>query len=261
MSFPTIIKMDEIQREIFKILLSNENKKFNQYQLYNKFLENLDTKSKCIDSKFKVLFITAIQSLPVTYDDVCVTVDTDDNKRIYSIYYKSDNSIPIEDEDIPEELDETNDSLPTYDIVNEYRVKTGDIKYIDPISGNTLAHDLINCESSELLDKLIHTYEINLLRKNINGKSAIRHIKYGDQKTLNLLLEETFSKIQNLENKITKLENKIIKLENKESIFSTILKFIKYLLMFYFAVQFYRFYKFYNLSEWRWHSPRRNITT
>jgi polyhydroxyalkanoate synthesis regulator phasin len=252
MSYP-ILEIDAIQRDIYKILLSNENKKFNQYQLYNKFFEIVDTKNKPINAKFKVSFITAIQSLPVTYDDVYVTVDTDDNKKIYSIYYKTSNDI-TDEEDISE-VDLMNDSLPTYNIVNEYRVKMGDIDYIDPISGNTLAHDLINCESSELLDQLIHTHKINLLCKNINGKSAIRYIKYGDQKILNLLLEETFSKIQNLENNITRLETKIIKLENKESrndnnLIGTILKFIKYLLIFYFAVQFYRFYKFYNLYKY-----------
>lgn len=209
------ITIENIQIEIYKILLINANHQVNQFQLYGKVIDNLGFDSKFVDNRFKSVFILAIQQLPSTYDDISVSCVYVNNSKVYNVLYESDDT---DDEyTTPVDIDENIDLL-TDNEKNEYRIKNNEnINYIDPITGSSIVHELIIAENSLLLNELINRQKIDLLYKDGEQKTPLNYIKYNDQKMINLLLEHAFLQISKLEDNNNKLENRIKKLEKENN--------------------------------------------
>jgi hypothetical protein len=196
------ILVDDIKKSIYKFLIINENQQFNQFQIYQHTLFELDIDPKSIEKKFKINFIMTIQQLPSTYNDIYVKCNIVNNNKIYTAVYTTDNNVKDNDE-----IQENND-LPQVSEINQYRYENDDIYYIDPITGNTIFHDVILSEDNKTLDKLLKYTNINYLHENIEKDTPIRYIKYGDQKTVNILLELALKEIKELNIKVKKLEQK-----------------------------------------------------
>lgn len=198
------ISIDDIKKELYKVLIINENNILNQYQLYEKVIDYFDIKSTFVDNKFKLNFIISLQELPTTYNDIYVTCDIKNKKKLYNAIYKCSESL----EEINNiEIEENHNLLSDTEILQEL-VNNDDLNYIDMISGNNIIHDSIITENNLILSLLLDS-DINsnkLLSKNNFNKSPISYIKSGNQQITNTILEHALKNIKNLENKLNTIE-------------------------------------------------------
>ena len=198
------ISIDDIKKELYKVLIINENNILNQYQLYEKIIDYFDIKSTFVDNKFKLNFIISLQQLPTTYDDIYVTCNIKNNKKTYNAIYKCSESL----EEINNiEIEENHNLLSDTEILQEL-VNNDDLNYIDMISGNNIIHDSIITENNLILSLLLDS-DINsnkLLSKNNFNKSPISYIRSENQQITNTILEHALKNIKNLENKLNTIE-------------------------------------------------------
>jgi hypothetical protein len=171
------IPIDKIETDIMSVLYANMDKKFSQYTLFNKVLEDKydGQYSSQIHSNFKSRFLLVLRNLMSKYDDikvskengifwvVCLSVSETDKPIEFT---KWDN--PIKQ---PVQLD-TTDYAHMYNYVYDHNPNDF-INWSDPWDGNTIFHELVLTQNKTLLEKLLLQNQFNFLVKNTHGKTPL----------------------------------------------------------------------------------------
>jgi hypothetical protein len=212
----TDISHQDIENKLMTVLYANENKLFNQYELFDKIIDRFNLSSSYINPELKVKFLLVLRNLRYKYDDIIIS----NINNIYQIIYNSFDIYTIKQESI--NLDcklfsssQLNNYIIDNDLLNE-------LDYSDPMTGNTIYHDLIITSSYNQVKKLLDKKLFNFTITNYKNKTPLDMIKCLQMS--NIFISELMNhnltmtnKINLLENTITYLENTITYLENRIS--------------------------------------------
>jgi hypothetical protein len=216
---------DEIETKIMSILYANIDKKFSQFALFSKLINDKFTEfannNKPIHPSIKAKFLLVLRTLASRYDDIIVTkeentyyvvclTNKDELDKISNYteteefgkftnftnsvnsanFTNSTNSTNSANLANPTEKDLINyDDLLNYIIDNNL---SDDINYVDPFDGNTIFHDLVITSNIQKITKLIVDGKFDFFIKNKQNKTPI---ELGTNKTIeNYLISKMVDK-------------------------------------------------------------------
>lgn len=177
----TDFRMDTIRDQLTLILIANDMTVLSKIKLFELMVERIDNVNDDINIKEKYAII--FRSLPIYNPDIYF------HKSNNFIVYNPDinnelNKLIIDDSDIDVELynftddnynEDYNNKFIDKNKVNEYIVEnmSEELNYKDPITGNTIYHDIIKDKNFELIDKLIKRNKMSLYVENNNKETPL----------------------------------------------------------------------------------------
>lgn len=201
---------DEIETKLMIILCSSPNIVMNEFNLFNKLLDQYDYSDSGlynISSTFKAKYKLVLRNLNKNCDNVVIFKEF----QYFEIVFKQN----ISDKIIKE--DSSSNKVDTIGSTNEvcnYILNNSildELKYQDPSNGNTIFHDLVISESTELIKNLIDKKQMNWTILNNDGKSPLDLIS--NLPISSLLLNNLYIKILKLEENIISQNNEIASLQ------------------------------------------------
>ncbi len=209
-------KLDTIRDQILLILIANEKTYMSIQKLYNLMKERIDNSSNDINIKEKYIII--YRSLPKYNKEVkfCeninfIVYDPDIKKTVNIILPDNTKYTKIDDDDYDIDNDYFINKTKLYNyIIDNY---DEDIYYREPITGNTLYHDIIINNNEEIIDKLMKSNKLLLLIENNNNKTPLSLIN--DRKLYVKIIEYLYNQNIDLNNIIRQNELHIKTLNKK----------------------------------------------
>ena len=202
MSNLSVISINKIETDVMSVLYANINKKFTQYTLFNKLLEDKYDSDHTIfiHPDFTSKFLLVIRTQISKYDNIIV----EKKDRVYYIVCLSSkediNKISIyHAEYIPNPIiNEMYDMTYMFDYIcdndlDEY------MNWTDPFDGNSIFHELILYNNIKQTTKLIEKNRFNFEIKNNQNQTPIDLINSQEMK--NLFFAEFVKKIKLLTEK------------------------------------------------------------
>lgn len=195
------ISIDKIETDVMSVLYANMDKKFSQYTLFYKLLEDKYDGQyvNYIHPNFKSKFLLVVRTLMSKYDDIEV-------EKKHGVYYiictsskENIQEIPIYRESLENPIKlEMTDMANMYDYIydnnlNEY------MNLSDPFDGNSIFHELILYNNVKQTSKLIEENKFNFEIKNNQNQTPIDLINSQEMKSL--VIGEFFKKIKVLTEK------------------------------------------------------------
>lgn len=189
------ISIDEIETGVMSVLYSNIDKKFTQYTLFNKLLENkydgqyLNT----VHSNFKSKFLLVIRTIGSKYDDIMVEKK---DGICYIVCQSSkehvqENSLYMEYIAKPIEF-EKSDISNMYDYIYDNDLDEH-MNWTDPIDGNSIFHELVLNNNVRQVKKLLEENKFNF--EIVNNKNQTPIDLINSQSMSKLLVDEFAKKI------------------------------------------------------------------
>ena len=183
---------DDIETKIMSILYANIDKKFSQFALFSKLINDKFTEftNKPIHPTIKAKFLLVLRTLASRYDDIIVSKEN-------NIYYvvcltNKDELNKVSNYTDTEEFGQftnftnlansanlanpTEKDLINYDDLLNYIIDNNlseDINYVDPFDGNTIFHDLVITSNVQKITKLIVDGKFDFFVKNKQNKTPI----------------------------------------------------------------------------------------
>jgi hypothetical protein len=195
------ISIDKIDTDVMSVLYANIDKKFSQYTLFNKLLEDKyeGQYTNSIHPNFKSKFLLVIRTLMSKYDDIVV-------EKKDGLYYivclsskedKEEKPLYMEHISKPIQLG-VSDTADMYDYIydndlNEYMI------WSDPFDGNSIFHELVLNNNIKQTSRLIGENRFNFEIKNNQNQTPIDLIN--SQEMGNLIIKEFIKKIMVLTEK------------------------------------------------------------
>ena len=189
------ISIDKIETDIMSVLYANIDKKFTQYELFNKLLEDkyYGKYTNFVHPDFKSKFLLIIRTLMSKYDDIIVEKTSEnaynviclsskeniEDKPFYSGYIY--NPIKLEKPDISDMYDYIYENN-----LNEY------MNWSDPFDGNSIFHELIFFNNTTQTSRLIKENKFNFEIKNNLNQTPIDLIN--SQEMTNIVINEYVNK-------------------------------------------------------------------
>ena len=205
----TDISHQDIENKLMTVLFANENKLFNQYELFDKIIDRLNLSSFYINPELKVKFLLVLRNLRYKYDDIVITNIND----IYQIIYNSLEKCTINQESIT-----MNNNLLSSSQLNNYIIDNNllnELDYSDAMTGNTIYHDLIISSSYDQVKKLLDKKLFNFTITNYKNKTPLDMIKCLQMS--NIFISELINYNLSMKNRINLLENDTSYLVNQIS--------------------------------------------
>lgn len=195
------ISIDKIDTDVMSILYANIDKKFSQYTLFNKLLEDKyeGQYTNSIHPNFKSKFLLVIRTLMSKYDDIVVE-KKDGSYYIVCLSFKEDKEEkPLYMEQIakPNQLCEA-DISNMYDYIYDNNLEDC-MNWSVFSDGNSIFHELILHNNIKQTSRLIRENRFNFEIKNNQNQTPIDLIN--SQEMGNLIIEEFFIKIMVLSEK------------------------------------------------------------
>ena len=235
---------DDIETKIMSILYSNIDKKFNQFNLFDKLIKEKYTElyNSNINPIIKARFLLIIRKLVSRFDDIIVNKEN----NVYSVVCLSDkdqlpnvknfvqeqsvqsgqiNQLPKGVYTLSGHISEPNlvnpsapiDYIDLLDYIVENNL-TEDMNYVDPFDGNTIYHDLVITSNIQKISNMIDSGKFNYFVKNKQNQIPIDLCK--DPIISSLLLSGIIQKylddVKAFNEKIQILEKKVVKYESPE---------------------------------------------
>lgn len=199
------ISIDKIETDIMSVLYANIDKKFTQYTLFNKLLEDKyeGKYSMFVHPNFKSKFLLIIRTLMSKYDDIIVEKTTENMYNIVCLSSKEDkeekpfycekifsNPIHLEKKEIADMYDYIYDNN-----LHEY------MNWSDPFDGNSIFHELIFANNIKQTLRLIRENNFNFEIKNNKNQTPIDLINSPEMSNIiinefvkkNLILTEKYN--------------------------------------------------------------------
>jgi hypothetical protein len=198
------ISFDDIYIKIMLVLVANEGKIFNQYNLFDSVVNKYDLITVGVPKEFQFKYMLVLRQIMSKSDDVLLYKNND-------IYYVSYNK-PVELSFDNQIIDPHNSWIDKNEfnefIINNYE---DEIEYVDPENGNTIFHEVLAAQNSNLASKLIDNYYVDYGIKNIYNQTPIELIS--NLKINNLVLNDLNIRVKINEDINNKTENNIKELE------------------------------------------------
>lgn len=189
------ISIDKIETDIMSVLYANIDKKFSQYTLFNKILEDKynEQYTNSVHPNFKSKFLLIIRTLMSKYDDIVVEKTSENSYNIVCLSSKED---IVNKTFYPEYIDkpiqlEKKDISNMYDYIydnnlNEY------MNWSDPFDGNSIFHELIFANNTKQTLRLIRENIFNFEIKNNKNQTPFDLIN--SQEMSNMIINEFINK-------------------------------------------------------------------
>lgn len=198
------ISYDKIENDIMSILYANIDTIYTQHDLYNKLLKDKYEDSNYIDPSFKYKFLLILRNLRSKYDDVILNKEN----NFYSVYVKSNQeNVKSNQENVKLNNEQfTNivffndtDITEMYNYIYDNKL-TEHLKWIDPINGNSIYHELVLNGNINIINKLIDLDEFDYFVKN-NSEQTPFQLSMSIE-TKNVLIMGLLKKIKLLTEKL-----------------------------------------------------------
>lgn len=210
------ITCEKLENDIMSILYANLDTTYNQFELFNKILEEkYDNKyNLTINQNLKGKFLLVLRSLMSKYDDIKILKQNNIYYLICS--FNSNKNIIINNKE--KDYNENHDNDILLSLTNYIIDKNlPDFNYIDSFDGNTIYHDLVLSGNIKKIRKLIDSNDFDFYVKNNNNKTPIELLqdniicKILDKKLDNKILDNNILSnllINGMVNKYTNINNK-----------------------------------------------------
>lgn len=223
------ISIDEIETGVMSILYANIDKKFTQYTLFNKLLEDKydGQYTNVVHSNFKSKFLLVMRTIGSKYDDIIVE-KKDGICYIVCQSSKKDmkeNHLYMEYIAKPVEF-EKSDIANMFDyIYDNNMIEHMNWTELDLIDGNSIYHELVLNNNDRLVKKLLDENKFNFEIKNnknqtpmdlINSQSMSKLIIDEFAKKIIVLREKYNIEKYNVEQLVVNYHNKICQYETEE---------------------------------------------
>jgi hypothetical protein len=201
------ISLDNINTKIMIILVANESKMYDQYNLYLLFLSKFtNNENNFVPPEFKFKFFIILRQLMSRNDNTKVIKEN----NIYYVIYNPPKDIKIEKVNYnPTWIDNT--QFNNFIINNKI-----DLNYQDPESGDTIFHDILSKNNYEIVKELLETNNINYNIVNNNNKTPIECIK--DIQVASIIINDLNNKINKIEEKLNHYNKRLKIQENNKNI-------------------------------------------
>lgn len=188
------ISIDKIETDIMSVLYANMDKKFSQFELFNKLLEDkyYGNYTNYVHPDFKSKFLLIFRTLISKYDDIIIKKTSEYNYNIICLSSKEEmedmeykpfyyghiyNPIKLENHDVSNMYDYIYDNN-----LDEYK------NWSDPFDGNSIFHELILSNNTKQTLKLMEENKFNFEIKNNINKTPIDLIN--SQEMSNIIIKE-----------------------------------------------------------------------
>lgn len=217
------ISYDEIESKIMCILLANEGKVYDQYNLYSLLVDKFNIKynnfSNYIPYDFKCKYLIVLKQL-MSNNDIKIIKNL---QVYYAVYNPSEN---IQSKDI-----EYNKYWIKKCEFNDYIVNNKiPFDYKDLESGNSIYHDIFMDGNCETIKKIIKENNFDYEIKNNADKTPIECIN--EIEPLTIILNDLIIKQKEMKKEINELKNKL-EISNYSLTTFLKIKFYKYFDKFY----------------------------
>lgn len=229
------ISIDKIETDIMSVLYANINRKFTQYELFNKLLvDKYDVEQDQIiytHPNFKSKFLLVIRTLMSKYDDVKLTK----KDSVYTIMLNvvdDENNNNVDDDKDMEFIDKLNlekqlyvdhkngvSPLPLskldYSNMYDYIYDNGLDDYInwkDPVDSNTIFHELVLFNNVKQTQKLINENEFDFEIKNSLNQTPVDLINSSEMS--NVIINGLIAKTHMLKAKYEQERSNVKKMYN-----------------------------------------------
>ena len=200
------ISLDNINTKIMLILVANEGKMYDQYDLYTLFISKfINNENNFVPLEFKFKFFIILRQLMLKNDNTKVIKEN----NIYYVIYNPPKDIKIEKVNYnPTWIDET--QFNNFIINNKI-----DLNYQDPESGNTIFHDILSKNNYEIIKELLETNNINYNIINNNNKTPIECIT--DIQVASIIINDLNKKLNKIEEKLNHYNKRLKNQENNNN--------------------------------------------
>lgn len=207
------ISIDKIETDVMSVLYANSDKKFSQYTLFYKLLEDKydGQYTNYIHPNFKSKFLLVVRTLMSKYDDIIV-------EKKHGVYYIVCTSSKEEMEENPiyymEHVSksvqlEMSDMANMYDYICDNNLDEY-MNLSDPFDGNSIFHELILHNNVKQTSRLINENTFNFEITNNKNQTPIDLINSQEMKSL--VIGEFFKKIKVLTEKYNQEKDNVDRL-------------------------------------------------
>ena len=202
------ITFDDIYSKIMLVLVGNQGKFYNQYELYSQVLDKLSRNTNgFVSLDFKYKFFITVRNLMTKNNDIRVIKK---NNVYHVVYDSSNNTEPEHTKYSPEWIDKTR--------LDQFIINNGvGLDYIDLETGNTIYHEILSDGNIENIKKLLETTKIDYNIKNNNNKSPIECIN--DINAAIIIINDLNNKLTASNEKLIIFDRRLYKFEQRLMVF------------------------------------------